>query len=57
MLSLTAHSSDSETWFSALSGWVNENRSLAYIIEIEKSHVGALQAQWQVFVGSLKTDD
>ena len=57
MLSLTAHSSDSETWFSTLSGWVNENRSLPYIIEIEKSHVGALQAQWQAFVGSLKTDD
>lgn len=57
MLNLTGTSSDSEEWFSSMSNWVNENRALPYIIDIEKSHIGALKAQWQTFVESVKTGD
>ena len=57
MLNLTASSTDSEVWFSSMSDWVNENRSLPYILDIEKSHIGALKAQWQAFVDNLPTDD
>lgn len=56
MLSLTATSGDSEAWFSSMSNWVKENRSLPYVIDIETSHMGALKAQWQTFVDSLQTD-
>ncbi len=56
MLSFTAGSTDSDTWFSSINDWVDENRSLPYILEIEKGHIGALQEQWQSFVASLKTD-
>lgn len=56
MLSLTASSADSDAWFSSISNWVEKNRSLPYILEIEKGHISALQEQWQSFVASLKTD-
>lgn len=60
MLKLTASKSeggtDSESWFSTLNSWVEQNRSLPYILDIEKNHVGALQEQWQTFMGSLKSD-
>ncbi|WP_437887230.1 hypothetical protein [Phytobacter sp. V91] len=57
MLGITANSADSDSWFSSLSNWVNENRFLPYTIESETRHVAALQTQWQAFVGSLKTGD
>lgn len=53
MLNLTATSSDSEVWFSSMSNWVNENRALPYVMDIEQNHIGALRAQWQTFVGGL----
>lgn len=57
MLNLTATSSDSEAWFSSMSNWVNENRALPYVMDIEQNHIGAQKAQWQTFVDSLKTQD
>lgn len=56
MLSLTASTTDSQAWFSSINNWVEGNRSLPYILEIEKGHINALQEQWQSFVGNLKTD-
>jgi len=56
MLSLTASTTDSEAWFSSINNWVEQNRSLPYILEIEKGHISALHEQWQSFVADLKTD-
>ncbi|MGK9174715.1 hypothetical protein KXR87_16070 [Yokenella regensburgei] len=56
MLNLTATSSDSELWFSSMSQWVNDHRALPYMADIEKNHIGALKAQWQTFVDSLKKE-
>ena len=51
MLTLTAGSHDSEVWFSSINQWVNDNHGLSWSVEVEKSHLSALQAQWQTFVG------
>jgi hypothetical protein len=56
MLSLTASTTDSEAWFSSINNWVEQNRSIPYIREIEQGHISALQEQWQSFVTGLKTD-
>jgi hypothetical protein len=56
MLSLTASTTDSEAWFSSINNWVEQNRSLPYILEIEQGHISALHEQWQSFVAGLKTD-
>jgi hypothetical protein len=60
MLDLTAKTvdtqADSDAWFSTMNTWVEENRSLPYILDIEKNHISALKDQWQTFMSSLKSE-
>ncbi|MGY5955767.1 DUF5610 domain-containing protein [Kosakonia sp. BK9b] len=53
MLQLTAGSKDSDVWFTQLNDRVNASPSLPYISEMEKSHISALQQQWQSFVNNV----
>lgn len=57
MLQLTANTKDSDVWFTRLNDRVSESRPLPYISEIEKSHISALQQQWQNFVDNLTTPE